>query len=315
MSHPEIQSAAWFDEAFKNPQPVPTWLRNFSERICREFNINGSADPMYIANVAAVELDQGDGRSRFTERWSAPSPAAVTKLVDRLMQSYSANIPRTSLRVRTIANAELMSSTDQLQGKASFHGTANLAPVAGEANAPWEFHSDISKIVGEMLRRLPECWASDGERFDLATRVVIEPYPDNQHSIFAYQFMRATPEGEALANIATCIPDLKTSRSDWLQIQQPGGRPYLLKVPGSMDITDEVCKNLQALYVDAPMLQVPVIPDPNQLPESLLRLAQLECIRDMVKVQGVFPTMRMLGASLQVHTESYQQEDHDHPAA
>lgn len=55
---------AFFDEAF-NGHEVPLAIRRLSTRICRSYGINGICDPMYIANVIALELGLGDGQSNF----------------------------------------------------------------------------------------------------------------------------------------------------------------------------------------------------------------------------------------------------------
>ena len=63
-------SVEWFNEAFTNPttrEPytVPLGLRIAAQRICTSYDIQGICDPMYIANVIAVELGIGDGQSTF----------------------------------------------------------------------------------------------------------------------------------------------------------------------------------------------------------------------------------------------------------
>ena len=71
-THKEMKTHTqeWFEEAFTNPvtrqaYKVPAKLRVLSERICRSYGIKGICDPMYIANVAALELGMGDGKSNF----------------------------------------------------------------------------------------------------------------------------------------------------------------------------------------------------------------------------------------------------------
>ena len=66
----ESKSEEFFTEAFTNPvtrQPydVPADIRKLSIRICRSYDICGICDPMYIANVIAVELNRGDGQGNF----------------------------------------------------------------------------------------------------------------------------------------------------------------------------------------------------------------------------------------------------------
>jgi hypothetical protein len=61
---------AFFSEAFTNPvtkEPynVPADIKRLASRLCRSYGINGICDPMYIANVIALELGMGDGQSHF----------------------------------------------------------------------------------------------------------------------------------------------------------------------------------------------------------------------------------------------------------
>jgi len=53
-----------FDKMFKG-YDVPDYLKYVSYDICKEFNINGLSDPMYIVNVIAAETGVGDGRGNF----------------------------------------------------------------------------------------------------------------------------------------------------------------------------------------------------------------------------------------------------------
>lgn len=54
----------FFDEAFRENQ-VPENIKRLSARLCRSYGINGICDPMYIANVIALELGLGDGQGNF----------------------------------------------------------------------------------------------------------------------------------------------------------------------------------------------------------------------------------------------------------
>lgn len=61
----------FFTEAFTNPvtrkpYTVPTDIRRLSERICQSYDIRGICDPMYIANIIALETGRGDGKSNFS---------------------------------------------------------------------------------------------------------------------------------------------------------------------------------------------------------------------------------------------------------
>uniref|UniRef100_A0A6M3K0E2 Uncharacterized protein n=1 Tax=viral metagenome TaxID=1070528 RepID=A0A6M3K0E2_9ZZZZ len=60
----------FFDRAFTDPvtdipYAIPPDLRRLAERICRSYGIRGICDPMYIANIIALELGRGDGKSNF----------------------------------------------------------------------------------------------------------------------------------------------------------------------------------------------------------------------------------------------------------
>lgn len=64
-------SDEWFEDCFTNPVSgeryhLPPGLEKASRRIVRAYGIRGVCDPMYIANVIAVELGLGDGLSNFT---------------------------------------------------------------------------------------------------------------------------------------------------------------------------------------------------------------------------------------------------------
>ena len=62
----------FFTEAFTNPvtkEPyrVPNNIKRLSTCICRSYNITGICDPMYIANIIALELGKGDGQGHFND--------------------------------------------------------------------------------------------------------------------------------------------------------------------------------------------------------------------------------------------------------
>lgn len=56
----------FFEAAFQG-MDIPEKLKNASKRICLAYGIRGICDPGYIANVIAVELGMGDGKSHFEE--------------------------------------------------------------------------------------------------------------------------------------------------------------------------------------------------------------------------------------------------------
>lgn len=63
-------------------------MRAIAEWFCTHFDINGLCDPMYIANVSAVELDVGDGMGNFTGASTKGDVGAFERLATRLMGSY-----------------------------------------------------------------------------------------------------------------------------------------------------------------------------------------------------------------------------------
>jgi hypothetical protein len=81
-------STEFFNEAFSG-YTVPPGIRAISETICSTFNIRGTADPMYIANVFAYELKVGDGQHNFYD--DTPDMDRVAALVSRLSFAYSTN--------------------------------------------------------------------------------------------------------------------------------------------------------------------------------------------------------------------------------
>lgn len=87
-----VHSAGWFDNCFENAQAVPTDLRAASQALCTCFNIRGICDPMYLANLVAMELGRGDGRGEFhradvdvREEFSS----RIDKTVERIAFAYS----------------------------------------------------------------------------------------------------------------------------------------------------------------------------------------------------------------------------------
>ena len=66
ISQLNVPSKEWFDIAFKG-YDIPEDIRRLSEILCRAYGIYGTADPMYIANVIAKELERGDGQGNFYE--------------------------------------------------------------------------------------------------------------------------------------------------------------------------------------------------------------------------------------------------------
>lgn len=58
------QDEDFFQEAFEGYN-VPEKIKTASIAICRSCGIRGICDPMYIANIIAMSLGLGDGKSNF----------------------------------------------------------------------------------------------------------------------------------------------------------------------------------------------------------------------------------------------------------
>ena len=61
----EFFREAFTDAVSQQPTFVPDDIKRISIRLCRSYGIRGICDPMYIANVIAVELGRGDGIGNF----------------------------------------------------------------------------------------------------------------------------------------------------------------------------------------------------------------------------------------------------------
>jgi len=59
--------AAFYAEAFRG-YVVPEDIKCCAIRLTRSYGIRGICDPMYFANIIALELGRGDGQGSFTER-------------------------------------------------------------------------------------------------------------------------------------------------------------------------------------------------------------------------------------------------------
>lgn len=82
-----------FKKCFKEYN-VPLNLREISEKICKEFNIKGICDPMYICNVIAYESNIGDGDGNFT----GYDISNVSIIAKRLQKAYRFNIPENEIK-------------------------------------------------------------------------------------------------------------------------------------------------------------------------------------------------------------------------
>jgi hypothetical protein len=107
MTTPEIHSASWFDDAFKTKTPVPEALRVAATRVCKQYNIRGICDPLYIANCLAFELGAGDGESNFVPGPVRASSSQVEKLADFLKHAYSSCIQAPKEEVKALLQSAL----------------------------------------------------------------------------------------------------------------------------------------------------------------------------------------------------------------
>ncbi len=86
-----VHSTGWFDNCFEGAT-VPADLRAASEALCRRFTIRGICDPMYLANLMAMELGRGDGRGAFHPADSDAREefgSRLAQLVQRIGFAYS----------------------------------------------------------------------------------------------------------------------------------------------------------------------------------------------------------------------------------
>jgi hypothetical protein len=97
----EIRSKEWYDVQFtpdriggRYGDDVPANLRALSERFCDTYKISGTCDPMYVANIAALEFEIGSGCGDFSGAKLAPDTEAIDRFAKRIASSYSSSIYR-----------------------------------------------------------------------------------------------------------------------------------------------------------------------------------------------------------------------------
>lgn len=105
-----VHTPDWFDNAFSEYSTLPMQIRVFSERVCREFNIVGTSDPAYIANLVATVFGVGDGRGNFTGEPVSPTAQTFEKMLGRLTFAYSSTIPENSSALRMILSESFAST-------------------------------------------------------------------------------------------------------------------------------------------------------------------------------------------------------------
>jgi hypothetical protein len=84
--------ADFFEVAFRDAV-LPQQLRTFAEAFCTRFEVRGTSDPMYCANVAAVGTGLGDGRGNFNAV-KTPTEEDLANVADRLLFAYSTCIAK-----------------------------------------------------------------------------------------------------------------------------------------------------------------------------------------------------------------------------
>lgn len=85
---PPERRAGLFADGFGDAS-VPADMRALSEWFCTRFDVRGVCDPMYVANVAAVELQIGNGRGEFTGEAPKGGAEALWRLARRLHYAYA----------------------------------------------------------------------------------------------------------------------------------------------------------------------------------------------------------------------------------
>jgi hypothetical protein len=85
-------SDEWFARFLDCDNPHKT-VREFAVDFCRRYNICGTGDPGYIANVAAKGLGLGDGSGHYFGREiRRPEPEQLVEVSTRLQFSYATSI-------------------------------------------------------------------------------------------------------------------------------------------------------------------------------------------------------------------------------
>lgn len=81
---------------------VPADIAAFAVEFCLVYEISGTSDPMYVANIAALEMNRGDGHGWFLAGTGNTSADPALTLYDRLRRSYAVCIARSGARVELL---------------------------------------------------------------------------------------------------------------------------------------------------------------------------------------------------------------------
>jgi hypothetical protein len=91
MSCPVFPEPSWFQHCFSQaPHEVPKDLQQLSEKICRQYQMQGVEDPLNVANAVAVELSRGNGQNVFYEE-PQPQQCGLPELVAKRIVERLAN--------------------------------------------------------------------------------------------------------------------------------------------------------------------------------------------------------------------------------
>ena len=96
MKNYELKKHEGFQELLEKQRfagySVPEELKEIAELILFRFNINGSCDSMYIANVIAYEAGLGDGCSNFFDKPFHIDAECAKRAAKALCGAYGCNI-------------------------------------------------------------------------------------------------------------------------------------------------------------------------------------------------------------------------------
>lgn len=317
-----LHSPEWFNQAFAATSPsvqadlVPPELRALSETLCREFNIRGVCDPMYIVNRAAIELGMGNGQGKFTSQ-QVPTDAVVRvpAIVDFMQTAYStcigqsmgSNVVNAKDRIREI----LLAALPVLSAKESVPLPYKKSTLAINTNFrracrlvlnyAWEHQIEVSPLVIEERYSGTHSFSGPGIR---------------SGGIFAVQFMvesaprlsRVLPE--SMRNIATFVVDMNSMKT--FETFLAPGRPYTQTENSCRaDATEEFARALADKFPDSPMLVEQAL-EYDRYPEGdgpSAQQARLELISRMIGAQSILTVMQVLNVKLPADA------DVDEPAA
>lgn len=125
MARDDFYTEAFTDPVTRTPYAIPADLREFAVAFCDSFGIRGICDPMYVANVAAMGLERGDGRSDFQGSGLAGDDfsAGLKKVGRHLSFAYSSSCAGEEAQIEMLAQAFIKSS-DAAARRRSMSSTA-----------------------------------------------------------------------------------------------------------------------------------------------------------------------------------------------